>query len=42
VKIFTEAITAPTHPVKEMITLKLEQEDRQWLDSGHPAYREAV
>jgi hypothetical protein len=41
-EIFTEAITAPSHNVREMITAKLKQEDRHWQDSGPPAYREAV
>jgi hypothetical protein len=30
VKILTEAITALRHNVKEMMTLNLDQEDRQW------------
>jgi hypothetical protein len=42
VKIFTEAITAPSHNVREMITAKLKHQARQWHDSGTPAYREAV
>jgi hypothetical protein len=41
-QIFTEAITAPSHNVREMIAAKLKQEDRQCQDSGPPAYREAV
>jgi hypothetical protein len=30
VKILTEAITALRHNVKQMMTLKLDREDRQW------------
>jgi hypothetical protein len=42
VKIFTEAITAIRHTVKEIITAKLKQEEGHGKDSGPPAYREAV
>jgi len=42
VKIFTEAITAIQHTVKEIITANLKQEERHGRNSGPPTYREAV